>query len=78
MKSNRATNKPVKISYRGPACPAIAIAGFVSLRLVSGYERGNSKAEFVGLVLEVLALRFGDFFSSYNTHSHFIYEIMNM
>ena len=40
-----------------------ACRSIVSLRLVSGYERGNSKAEFVGLVLEVLALRFGDFFS---------------
>ena len=41
----------VKISYRVQRVPLLAIAGFVSLRLVSGsgYERGNSKAEFVGL-----------------------------
>ena len=37
------------MSYRvQSACPAIA--GLVSLRLVSGYERGNSKTEYVGLV----------------------------
>ena len=34
----------------GQVCPIINIAGFVSLRLV-GYERGNSKAEYVGLSL---------------------------
>ena len=37
----------VKNKLPGFSSPAIAIAGLVSIRLVSGNERGNSKTEYV-------------------------------
>ena len=62
MTSNRAismvprgsnTIYSVKISYWGSVCPAYSYHGIRQSSTRGGYERGNSKTEYVGLASEL-------------------------
>ena len=57
----------VKNKLPGPASPVIATAGLVSIRLVSGYERGNSKTEYVRATASAIVY-FHTFLSLFVSH----------